>query len=782
MTRNLENSDRRTAVIIKMAACVDGVSPHMGGNLLVEHLRNQEEPFQLTADPKFCYLDPARRHASARLLSGLYAGDGLFVLTGRAGIGKSILLRHLAEQLNGLDVVYPLTSMQVFACRTGTVLADIFGACEAQLRLGESIASPLKAAKRLQQFAESARSPFLLLDDADLLGDDVLEGIVTLSGLQASERSLLSVVLAGHSSVMGRLAAMGGESMDQAERIINLEPMTEADTGRLIRHRLRTAERSEDAFGAEAIARVMRHAAGVPLSIVRTCRRALQLADSRSLKSVTPDLVGEAIAEEPPSREPTLAVSDTSVTESTPRPEVNFRRPVPITAPAVPDGQSELAARAAAPPIVQPRLAHLTAPAAARADFTPAADTRPVQPTHANNAIQSEPSLIRERHMSLPDVTLGRPVRPRSGERTTRDYAIDRRRRRGSRIKLTLAGITLFIVLVATGLLVLGGARQLGDASRTSSTAGLQDESAPPASHQLPYEAEEDSTAWWRPTITPDPGASGAEIEGNADVAGSKQRNPLPGLAARDGGQSLAPADNGPLINARPGGLDPIGNESTSAFLPPPSAPLPAPETGPGAGSNSAPEHREQSPTNLPEVAPKTESRPTAVTQSPVPPQPKPATKATKPAGQASRPTEPQATGPQGKQHTAQAKLAPARAREIDNLVAEGDARLAEGDMDGARFAYEQAYDKGSRAAALRMAQTFDPRNVAGTAKSASPAEAILWYQDAARKGDRGAKEELDNLAGWLENDAASGNQEARRVLDLWRQPAEPESESEAAY
>ena len=181
------------------------------------------------ADPKFCYLDPARRHASARLISGLYAGDGLFTLTGRAGIGKSILLRHLSEQLNGLDVVYPLTGLLVFSCRTSTALGDVLGACEARLGLGEATAAPLKAAKKLQQLVEGARSPVLLLDDADLLGDDVLEAIVTLSGLQASDRFLLSVVLAGHPSIVARLAAIAGPSAGHSDRVINLERMIDAD-------------------------------------------------------------------------------------------------------------------------------------------------------------------------------------------------------------------------------------------------------------------------------------------------------------------------------------------------------------------------------------------------------------------------------------------------------------------------------------------------------------------------------------------------------------------------
>lgn len=790
MTQKLGIFDRHTAVIVKMAACADRTSPHMGGILLAEHLRNQEEPFQLTADPKFCYLDPARRHASARLLSGLYGGDGLFALTGRAGIGKSILVRHLSEQLNGLDVVYPLTPMQVFACRTETVLADVFGACESRLRLGESISAPLKAAKRLQQLADSAQSPVLLLDDADLLGDDVLEAIVTLSELQASDRSLLSVVLAGQSSVVARLAAIGGASIEQAERIINLEPMTDADASRLIRHRLRMAERPEDTFATEAIARILRHAGGVPVSIVRTCRRALQMAESRALKSVTADMVAEAIAEEPSgySREPARAISSASLGKSNASAEVSLRRAGPIAAQAVPDQQFEPGSRTGPPPFPQPSLVNSTAPPGAQAGLvTPSAEPRPARPpTHADQPATPEPSLIREPHMSLPDVTLGRPIRARSGERTTRDYGGDRRRRRGSRLKFTLAGAAFFLVLLAAGFLVLmGGTRQLGDASRTSLTAGLRDDLGSQPDYQPTYQTEEDSTEWWRPTIGSDPAPSGARIESD-NVAGSKEHSRLPGLGADDGGRSPGPADLGPGGNTRPRGPDPLGDDaaSTSHFPPPSVSPPPAvspapavsppalktPETVSRTGSTPAQEHHEQPPANLPAVAPKAESRPPAIKQSGTQPQPKPATQIAKPAG-------PQDLGPQVKQNTGQAKAAPPRSREVDNLLAEGDARLAEGDMAGARSAYEQAYDKGSTAAALRMAQTFDPRSVPGTTKTASPAEAILWYQDAARKGDRAAREELDNLAGWLENDAASGNQEARRVLDLWRQPAESESE-----
>ena len=116
----------------------------------------------------------------------------------------------------------------------------------------------------------------------------------------------------------------------------------------------------------------------------------------------------------------------------------------------------------------------------------------------------------------------------------------------------------------------------------------------------------------------------------------------------------------------------------------------------------------------------------------------------------------------------------PLKGREA--LLTAGDEQLANGDVQAARVAYQEAFEKGSAEAARRLAQTFDPRNVAAHSSDASPAEAILWYKDAARRGDRRSRGELHGLEVWLEDAAASGDGEARRVLQAWRTPAEPEA------
>jgi general secretion pathway protein A len=746
--------------------------------MLAEDLQIQADAFQEAANSKFCYLDPPRRHAFGRLLSGLYEGDGLFLLTGRAGIGKTVLLHHLSEQLKALDGVLPLYPMQVFACRSGTTLADVFGACESRLGLGESATAPLKATKKLQQLVESDRSPVLLLDDADLLGDEVLDALVTLTGLQAADRHLLSLVLAGQPDVAARVAAITGDGEGSAsDRAVELQPMAEPDVARLIRHRLRAAGRAEETFGADAMARIIRHGAGVPLTIVLTCRRALQIAESRSRKTVTVEIVAEAIGEEGAGGQRESARSIAA----------------PVASPALQHGSSEFSPPRPSPASAESKVAYSASVEPRSASPSPA-ESRPTAVAPARRL--PEPSLRREQHASIPGVTLGHHGRsaPRAGgsdsppaasreaawwssntvhsaspELTTVDRPMERRRRDGKRATFAIAGGVLFLVLSAAALAVfMGGPSDFGGRSGTSSATGAGSAPGTPPAH----DARSDSGAWWRPGMPSDsvtPGAVADKDAGKPEVAGQKplpglssldlgrQGNPLASPSERSAGDSAPPRDAGaappPVSSAAPVIPEPVSHEEAA---PPVSQPHQQAEPRPGLPAVPANGESQWGSPGSPEKAEA---------------QPKPPTPTTRPAASAARQTKPAAAG---------SKAVAPRNREIETLLAEGDARLEEGDVAAARFAYEQAYDRGSATAAARMAQTFDPRNVAATRKTASPGEAILWYQDAARKGDRRARAELDDLASWLENSAASGNQEARRVLELWREPAAPAAEESA--
>lgn len=116
-----------------------------------------EDPFRISSDPRLAHFDAPRRRATARLLSGLYQGEGLFLLTGEDGIGKTTLLRHLGEEVATLDGVQLLHTAAFIDSEVLSTFADIIGACGDVFRVGTS--DPLVVARILQISPTASRCP-----------------------------------------------------------------------------------------------------------------------------------------------------------------------------------------------------------------------------------------------------------------------------------------------------------------------------------------------------------------------------------------------------------------------------------------------------------------------------------------------------------------------------------------------------------------------------------------------------------------------------------------------
>ncbi|RPJ44564.1 MAG: hypothetical protein EHM19_06540 [Candidatus Latescibacterota bacterium] len=57
-----------------------------------------EDPFQLTPDPGFLYLDEVYREALAHLEYGVKTGKGFVLLTGEVGTGKTTLVHSFLDR------------------------------------------------------------------------------------------------------------------------------------------------------------------------------------------------------------------------------------------------------------------------------------------------------------------------------------------------------------------------------------------------------------------------------------------------------------------------------------------------------------------------------------------------------------------------------------------------------------------------------------------------------------------------------------------------------------
>jgi len=143
----------------------------------------REKPFSLSADPRFLFRSPAHAPAFDELLAGIRRREGLIVLTGEIGTGKTTLLRTLLERLDrDTHVAYVHNSALNIEGLLEYILHDwgvkSVGATHAQ-RLFE-----------LNEFLidqhRQGLSPVLVIDEAQNLSVETLEAVRLLSNFETT--------------------------------------------------------------------------------------------------------------------------------------------------------------------------------------------------------------------------------------------------------------------------------------------------------------------------------------------------------------------------------------------------------------------------------------------------------------------------------------------------------------------------------------------------------------------------------------------------------------------
>ena len=89
---------------------------------------------------------------------------------------------------------------------------------------------------------------------------------------------------------------------------------------------------------------------------------------------------------------------------------------------------------------------------------------------------------------------------------------------------------------------------------------------------------------------------------------------------------------------------------------------------------------------------------------------------------------------------------------------------------DAAFLLLEYAADEGHAKAAVAVGQFYDP-SYGGPSGSIqkNPATAYDWYQEALSGGHEEAKEQLERLRKWVQEQAEKGSRESQELLKTWR-------------
>jgi type II secretory pathway predicted ATPase ExeA len=144
-----------------------------------------EKPFVLSADPRFFFLAASHRQALEQLLAHVLNPEGVAVVLGAEGTGKTALCRTLLERA-------PADVQRIFLFEPGqderallrAILRQLGGDCA-----GQSVAELLDGiCGELRARAEQGRRALLLIDDAHSLSIAALEAICELCGRVSSVR------------------------------------------------------------------------------------------------------------------------------------------------------------------------------------------------------------------------------------------------------------------------------------------------------------------------------------------------------------------------------------------------------------------------------------------------------------------------------------------------------------------------------------------------------------------------------------------------------------------
>jgi type II secretory pathway predicted ATPase ExeA len=255
----------------------------------------RQRPFPATPDCA-CYY-PATGHARAleRLSQAIDEQQGIAVLTGGPGTGKTLLAYSLLDRLGPDTASAFLTNSH---CRDRTALFQaILYEWSLPYEVGTEQEMRLRLTEFLLQNAHKGRRAVLIVDEAQHLSADLLEELRLLGNLEAGASKAVHVLLVGQESLLDAVRLPGMEALNQRLEVrVALGPLGVEEAADYLLHHLRRAgARAEAVMSEEALELLARSTRGVPRLLNQAARQALALADAVGAEQVDAEVVLEAL-------------------------------------------------------------------------------------------------------------------------------------------------------------------------------------------------------------------------------------------------------------------------------------------------------------------------------------------------------------------------------------------------------------------------------------------------------------------------------------------------------
>ncbi|MFO7752500.1 MAG: AAA family ATPase [Desulfobacteraceae bacterium] len=232
-----------------------------------------KKPFEISSDPSFMWFGEKHKEALATLRYGILNNKGFLLLTGDVGTGKTTLINALLKKLSRNVICISVSDPNLETLDFINYIASCFGMKKEFSSKGQFL---IEFRKFLLKSHQAGKKVLMIIDEAQLLTDDLLEQIRLLSNIDMAETKLLNIFFVGQNEFNHILLKTNNRAVRQRITLnYNIDPFTPDETGTYIRHRLKIAGAVKDIFTSKAVQKIHLYSGGFPRRINIICDHCL---------------------------------------------------------------------------------------------------------------------------------------------------------------------------------------------------------------------------------------------------------------------------------------------------------------------------------------------------------------------------------------------------------------------------------------------------------------------------------------------------------------------------
>jgi type II secretory pathway predicted ATPase ExeA/tetratricopeptide (TPR) repeat protein len=251
-----------------------------------------ENPFKICTDPRFLWCGEKHTQVLSNLIYALLDRNGLVVLTGDIGTGKTTLVNALLNIIDADAYVarinYPsLNAMEFLRAVAKCLDPDFSGRDKCDLLLFFDSFS--------QRVHDEGKAVLIIIDEAQHLSMEVLEEIRLLSNMERDGQRILSVMLVGQLELLPKIEAPQSRSLHQRVTLFcEMQALGEAETPLYVGYRLKVSGLREQLFTSRAMQMIHTFSRGNPRLVNILCDRAMRIGRMKKHRKIDADIIIES--------------------------------------------------------------------------------------------------------------------------------------------------------------------------------------------------------------------------------------------------------------------------------------------------------------------------------------------------------------------------------------------------------------------------------------------------------------------------------------------------------